>query len=63
VFALASPWLTAIVAGLALGFTDPFTPLWFGALLLGFAGAGGLLLGCILHVARGTSFGSIDSRS
>jgi hypothetical protein len=52
VFALASPWLTAIVAGLALGFTDPFTPLWFGALLLGFAGAGGLLLGCILHVAR-----------
>jgi hypothetical protein len=52
VFALASPWLTAIVAGLALGFTDPFTPLWFGALLLGFAGAGGLLLSCILHVAR-----------
>lgn len=42
--ALALPWVTAVVAGVALGFSDPFTAIWFAAFALGFVGAAGLLL-------------------
>lgn len=43
-FLLALPWITTIVAGLALDFRDPFTTLWFVAFLGGFTGMGGLVL-------------------
>ncbi|WP_224450451.1 hypothetical protein [Haloprofundus salilacus] len=49
---LMSPWLTAIVAGIALGFRDPFTTLWFVAFLGGFVGVGGTLLVGITQVVQ-----------
>lgn len=51
-FLLVSPWMTAIVAGIALKGGDPFTTLWFIAFLGGFAGMGGLLLVGLLRVAQ-----------
>jgi dolichol kinase len=47
-----SPWLTAIIAGLALGYRDPFTTLWFGAFLAGFIAMGGILFVVVIQVAR-----------
>jgi hypothetical protein len=47
-----SPWLTAIVAGLALDYQDPFTTLWFGAFLAGFVAVGGILLVTIIRLAQ-----------
>lgn len=49
---LVSPWLTAIVAGIALDFRDPFSTLWFIAFLGGFVGVGGILLVGITRVAQ-----------
>lgn len=51
-FLLMSPWMTAIVVGIALRGSDPFTTLWFIAFLSGFAGVGGLLLVGLLRVAQ-----------
>ena len=49
---LMSPWLTAIVAGIALDFRDPFSTLWFVAFLGGFVGASGILLVGITQIAQ-----------
>lgn len=49
---LMSPWLTTIVAGLALDYRDPFTTLWFGAFLAGFVAVGGILFVAIIQVAQ-----------
>jgi hypothetical protein len=49
---LMSPWLTAIVAGIAMNFRDPYSTLWFGAFLGGFVGVGGILLVGITQVAQ-----------
>lgn len=49
---LMSPWLTAIVAGIALNFQDPFSTFWFVAFLGGFVGVGGILLVGITQVAQ-----------
>lgn len=49
---LVAPWLTAIVAGIALDFQDPFATLWFVAFLGGFVGVGGILLVAFTQVAQ-----------
>lgn len=50
--ALASPWIVALVAGLALDYGGPFMTLWFVAFLGAFAGAVGLLVGGIVRVVQ-----------
>jgi hypothetical protein len=57
---LMSPWLTAIIAGIALNFRDPFSTLWFGAFLGGFVGVGGLLLVGITQLAQ--VYGTLSDR-
>lgn len=49
---LVSPWLTTVVAGLVLGYRDPFSTLWSIAFLGGFVGVGGILLVGISRVAQ-----------